>query len=158
MTLYGWRLAVVAFGVLFAIWLGWNPDARFESSDGAWWDNTVHLKGRDFDTIKSDFQEYRAKCNKPTVSLARTTAIEPWVVTSWPWYIFKREWRVPYMPAQKSKNLAPRGRRVVRSSARQTSNNRLERSRSRLRCVKERVDDWDKVPWFDAGEAARRST
>ena len=124
-------VGAIAFGALFAIWLGWNPDARFESSDGAWWDNTVHFKGRNFGTIKWEFQEYRAKCNKPTASLVRTTEINPWVVTSWPWYIFKQEWRVPYMPAQKSKNWAPRDRRPLgaRLSARPTSNNRLERSR-----------------------------
>ncbi len=102
MTLYGWRQGAVTAGVVFAIWLGWNPDARFESSDGAWFDSTVHFKGRGFDTIDSGFQEYQARCNKPAVSLVRTTAANPWVITSWPWYILEREWHVPYGPAKRS--------------------------------------------------------
>jgi hypothetical protein len=112
-TLYGWRQGIIAFGALFTIWLGWNPNARFESSDGAWWDSTVHFKDRNFDYIKREFQEYQTKCKKPAATLVRTTAINPLAVTSWPWYIFKQEWRVPYMPAQTFRNLAGRDRRPL---------------------------------------------
>jgi hypothetical protein len=40
-----------------------------------------------------------------------------------------------------------------------SANNRFERSRGRVFDEPRRgVDDWDKVPSFDAGEAPRRST
>lgn len=113
MTLYGWRQGVVAFGALVTIWLGWNPNARFESSDGAWWDSTINFKDRDFIYIKREFQEYQTKCKKPTAILVRTTSINPLAVTSWPWYLLKPEWRVPYLPAQKLKNEAAGSRRPL---------------------------------------------
>jgi hypothetical protein len=111
-TLYGWRLAIVAFGAI-TIWLGWNPNARFESSDAAWWDSTVHFKDRNFDYIKREFQEYQTKCKKPKATLVRTTAINPLAVPSWPWYFFKQEWCIPYMPAQTFTNVAGRDRRPL---------------------------------------------
>jgi hypothetical protein len=103
---------MVALAALI-IWLGWNPNARFESSDGAWWDSTVHFKDRNFDIIRREFQEYQTKCKKPAATLVRTTAINPLAVTSWPWYLLKQEWRVPYMPAQRIKNVAARARRPL---------------------------------------------
>jgi hypothetical protein len=118
---YGWRQGLVVFSILFAIWLGWNPDTRFESSDGAWWDSTFHFKGRNFEQITEGFQGYQATCKKPQVSLVRTTAITPWAVTSWPWYLLKQEWHVLYRPAQmcgggQLHNCRPLGGEVVCAS------------------------------------------
>jgi hypothetical protein len=78
------------------LFLGWNPDARFESSDGMWHDVTGHLKGRGFDTITFDFDDYRLKCHRPSVTLVRTTRVEAWNVVGWPWYLTASEWRAPY--------------------------------------------------------------
>jgi hypothetical protein len=107
-TLFGWKQFLMFIGALLVIFIGWNPDARFESSDGIWWDSTVHFKGRSFHTIQSEFQDYRTKCNKPSIRLVRTTAIQGWIVTAWPWYLLKQEWRVPFGQSQKCLNIAAR--------------------------------------------------
>jgi hypothetical protein len=105
MTFYGWRLTIVVLCAL-AIWLGWNPDARFESSDDAWWDSTSHFKGRNFDHIQREFQIYQTKCKKPKTTLVRTTAVNPLAVTAWPWYLLKQEWRIPYASARPPTNVS----------------------------------------------------
>jgi hypothetical protein len=80
------------------IMIGWNPDTRFESSDGRWHDDTDHLKDRTFYAVQFDFQEYRSRCKKPDVTLVRNTAMQPWLIVSLPWYIASPQWRVPYKP------------------------------------------------------------
>jgi hypothetical protein len=109
MTLYGWRLTIVVLCAL-AIWLGWNPDARFESSDQGWWDSTSHFKDRNFDHIQREFQVYRMTCKRPTATLVRTTAVNPLAVTAWPWYVFKQERRMPYASARPLTNVSGSGR------------------------------------------------
>ena len=78
------------------VWVGWNPDARFESSDAQWWDSTINFKGRRFGTIKSEFDTYRIECRRPGVRLLRTTAMQAWNIGAWPFYLLKEQWRVPF--------------------------------------------------------------
>lgn len=99
-TLFGWKQFGIVVGAFLVISLGWHPDARFETSDGHWWDSTRHFKGRNFHTIQSEFQDYRSKCNRPNIRLVRTTPIRGWIVTAWPWYLLKPEWRVPFGQAE----------------------------------------------------------
>ena len=94
-----WLLAAV-FGALIGVPLllfsGWNPDARFESSDAMWHDITSHIKGRGYQAITYDFNSYRSKCKRPDVTLVRTTPVAVWNIVGWPWYLMAPEWRVPY--------------------------------------------------------------
>jgi hypothetical protein len=90
-----YRLLVIV-AITVVVWLGWNPDTRFESSDAQWWDSTVNLKGRHFDTIMSGFDMYRAKCRRPDVHLLRTTPMHVWNIGAWAFYLVKEQWRVPF--------------------------------------------------------------
>lgn len=48
-------------------------DAIFESSDGVWTDSTVDIKGRRFYAVVWEFEAYKLKHHKPTVTLGRIT-------------------------------------------------------------------------------------
>lgn len=108
MKLLGWKQLGIVVVALLVISVGWNPDARFETSDGIWWDSTMHFKGRNFDTVQSEFQDYRSKCKKSDIRLVRTMPIRGWIVTAWPWYFLQPEWRVPFGLTQKCLNVAAR--------------------------------------------------
>jgi len=49
MRLRGTYRLLATIAVAITVWLGWNPDARFESSDAQWWDSTINFKERNFD-------------------------------------------------------------------------------------------------------------
>jgi hypothetical protein len=85
---------LVTIAVAITVWIGWNPDARFESSDAQWWDSTVNFKERNFSIIKLGFDDYRARCQTPDVRLVRTTPAQAWNVGAWPFYMLKEQWRV----------------------------------------------------------------
>jgi hypothetical protein len=90
----------VAFTVALALYVfsGWNPDVRFESSDGIWHDGTSHFKGRGLDAIRSNFETYQRVCKRPAVTLVRTTPEESWNLVAWYWYLSAPEWRIPWGP------------------------------------------------------------
>jgi hypothetical protein len=96
MRLRGTYRLLAAIAVAITVWVGWNPDARFESSDAQWWDSTINFKKRNFNIIKSGFDDYRARCGKPDVRLVRTTPVQAWNVGAWPFYLLKEQWRVSF--------------------------------------------------------------
>ena len=85
------------FGLLAAYDHGAHIDADFESSDHKWWDGTMHLKGRGFNSVDYDFDEYRRHCAENTV-LVRTTPINHWDIVAWPAYLLRPEWQIPFAP------------------------------------------------------------
>ena len=96
MRLRGTYRLLATIAVAITVWVGWNPDARFESSDAQWWDSTINFKKRNFNIIKSGFDDYRARCGKPDVRLVRTTPVQAWNVGAWPFYLLKEQWRVSF--------------------------------------------------------------
>jgi hypothetical protein len=94
--LSGTNRLLAAIGVAVIVWFGWNPDARFESSDARWWDSTVNFKERNFDVLKLEFDAYRTQCRTSDVRLLRTTSMQAWNVGAWPFYLAKEQWHVPF--------------------------------------------------------------
>ena len=113
--------------LVIAVWVGWNPDARFESSDAQWWDSTMNFKERRFEIIKSEFDDYRAECQRPDVRLLRTTPMQAWNIGAWPFYLLKKQWRVPFSGGE----LCQVGRRCPMTGGSidcgRSANQRLER-------------------------------
>jgi hypothetical protein len=83
-------LRACSLAMLFVLTGCMDKDVAFESSDGEWADNEVLMKGRDFEVILSSFEAYRLKCNRPEVSLIRTTEPGWFTDTGSP------KWNVPY--------------------------------------------------------------
>ena len=97
----------ITFSILFgliAIFLGQffiydygGIKVSFQSSDGEWADGEVIFKGRNFETALHVFEKYKSKCNKPEVTLQRTTK-EPTIfrLSYWIHGVEGPIWEIPY--------------------------------------------------------------
>jgi hypothetical protein len=79
-----------SLGLLGPTWV------TFQSSDGEWADSEILMKGRDFETLVTRFELYRAKCN-PAAALQRTTERPSWWMPEH-WFndYSEPKWLLPY--------------------------------------------------------------
>lgn len=77
---------------------GCGYDARFESSDGLWWDSTLHFPDpRQFRDVVWSFESYRYHVHDPALTLVRVTP-RPRLFWIDPSRDNLAAWRVPYRP------------------------------------------------------------
>ena len=104
----GLRLSMVLLWTLglLALCLAWATfgatTAGFESSEGRWSDREISQEGHDFRKIRSSFEEFKQACGRPTASMYRTTARNPFNVVAWWDYIINPKWALPYRPPRVS--------------------------------------------------------
>lgn len=87
-------LALWGFGVF--VFESKGTDVAYQTSDGAWADNEVLFKGRNFPGIVLGYEIYKIACNAPGVELQRITEKPNIFTVSW-WFddFSSPKWQVP---------------------------------------------------------------
>jgi len=104
------RIAVTVAAVLLAglgMWYlsHYNLGSyHYESSDRRFADLEVQWKGRDFDVVQANFQEYKASVDNPDVTLCRTFTRDWSDPRRWWDNVFGRRWLLPYIPPSADPN------------------------------------------------------